>query len=254
MLEGRGTIQRYFDRLKTLSPCVPHEIQQVQVQGPESSSDGSLSGVMQKWREYQRQCLKYLYEAPPIAAEGKFCNRTFDNYACWPDGLPGTYVNVSCPSYLPWANTVLHGQVYRFCTSEGTWLLKENSTLPWRNLSECEASDQDAPEEQLLNLSIIYTIGYALSFSALVIATAILLGFRHLHCTRNYIHLNLFTSFILRAISVFIKDSVVKWMYSTATQEHQWEGLISFQVGADTVVVLRILESSRWCVCITLVP
>uniref|UniRef100_A0A8B9SU49 Glucagon like peptide 1 receptor n=1 Tax=Anas platyrhynchos TaxID=8839 RepID=A0A8B9SU49_ANAPL len=144
MLEGRGTIQRYFDRLKTLSPCVPHEIQQVQVQGPESSSDGSLSGVMQKWREYQRQCLKYLYEAPPIAAEGKFCNRTFDNYACWPDGLPGTYVNVSCPSYLPWANTVLHGQVYRFCTSEGTWLLKENSTLPWRNLSECEASDQGA--------------------------------------------------------------------------------------------------------------
>lgn len=37
---------------------------------------------------------------------------------------------------------VLHGQVYRFCTLEGTWLLKENSTLPWRNLSECEASDQ----------------------------------------------------------------------------------------------------------------
>uniref|UniRef100_A0A663EUM4 Glucagon like peptide 1 receptor n=1 Tax=Aquila chrysaetos chrysaetos TaxID=223781 RepID=A0A663EUM4_AQUCH len=100
------------------------------------SSDGSLSGVMQKWKEYQLQCLKYLYEAPPIVAEGKFCNRTFDNYACWPDGLPGTYVNVSCPWYLPWANTVLHGQVYRFCTPEGTWLLKENSTLPWRNLSE----------------------------------------------------------------------------------------------------------------------
>lgn len=37
---------------------------------------------------------------------------------------------------------VLHGQVYRFCTLEGTWLLKENSTLPWRNLSECEPSDQ----------------------------------------------------------------------------------------------------------------
>lgn len=31
-----------------------------------------------------------------------FCNRTFDMYACWPDGSPGTTVNVSCPFYLPW--------------------------------------------------------------------------------------------------------------------------------------------------------
>lgn len=36
---------------------------------------------------------------------GLFCNRTFDDYACWPDGLPGSFVNVSCPWYLPWANS-----------------------------------------------------------------------------------------------------------------------------------------------------
>lgn len=35
---------------------------------------------------------------------GLFCNRTFDEYACWPDGLPGSFVNVSCPWYLPWAS------------------------------------------------------------------------------------------------------------------------------------------------------
>lgn len=37
-------------------------------------------------------------------AAGLFCNRTFDDYACWPDGAPGSFVNVSCPWYLPWAN------------------------------------------------------------------------------------------------------------------------------------------------------
>ncbi|KAJ7409691.1 Glucagon-like peptide 1 receptor [Willisornis vidua] len=168
--------------------------------------------------------------------------------------VPSDPFATACPSKPLWGpenelqsvghrqGEVPHGQVYRFCTLEGTWLLKENSTVPWRNLSECESSDQDAPEEQLLNLSIIYTIGYALSFSALVIATAILLGFRHLHCTRNYIHLNLFTSFILRAISVFIKDSVVKWMYSTATQEHQWEGLIAFQESLSCRLVFVMMQ------------
>jgi hypothetical protein len=36
---------------------------------------------------------------------GLFCNRTFDDYACWPDGSPGSFVNVSCPWYLPWASS-----------------------------------------------------------------------------------------------------------------------------------------------------
>lgn len=39
-----------------------------------------------------------------ILFPGLVCEREFDKYACWPDGLPNTTVSVSCPWYLPWYN------------------------------------------------------------------------------------------------------------------------------------------------------
>ncbi|MEE6477262.1 hypothetical protein FKM82_011436 [Ascaphus truei] len=174
-----------------------------------------------------------------------FCNGTFDDFACWPDGVPGTYVNVTCPWYLPWANTVAEGSAFRFCTPEGTWLLKENSTDQWKNLSECESPIKEQPEGTLSSISIVYTIGHSLSLSALIIATIILVRFRHLHCTRNYIHLNLFTSFILRAVSVFIKDSAIKWMYSKETFHTQRDGVPTFQ---EPVSCRLVLVMMHYCV------
>ncbi|ELW69819.1 Vasoactive intestinal polypeptide receptor 2 [Tupaia chinensis] len=55
----------------------------------------------------------------------------------------------------------------------------------------------------------IYTLGYSLSLTSLVTGSMILCLFRKLRCTRNYIHLNLFLSFILRAVAVLVKDSIL---------------------------------------------
>uniref|UniRef100_A0A3Q3E3C4 Glucagon receptor b n=1 Tax=Labrus bergylta TaxID=56723 RepID=A0A3Q3E3C4_9LABR len=133
-------------------------------------------------KSYKNQCLDNINTTPP--ATGLVCNRTFDLYACWPDGLPGTTVNVSCPWFLPW---------YR----KGLFLCLFLLVL------------QQQYGRILSQLRIMYTVGYSLSLGALLLALAILISFRKLHCMRNNIHMNLFASFILRAVSILVKDALL---------------------------------------------
>lgn len=164
----------------------------------ESPAD-TLDRLKESWKLYMEECERNNTRDPP--STGLVCNRTFDNYACWPDGVPNTTVSVSCPWYLPWHNKVQHGLVYQECDANGQWLTMKNT-------SEC---DSDDPSLQYYGqIWIMYTVGYSLSLVALILALGILIFFRKLHCMRNNIHMNLFASFILRALSILIKDALLE--------------------------------------------
>ncbi|XP_040386290.1 glucagon-like peptide 2 receptor [Cygnus olor] len=167
------------------------------------------------WNKYKQECLKMLQESTVDA--GIHCNGTFDQFVCWPYSPPGN-VSVPCPSYLPWLENGSAGNVYRVCLDEGIWQTKENSTDIWRDSSECSEENhfrKKVKEHKLLTtLQLLYTIGYYFSLISLVLALLTLSLLRKLHCTRNYIHMNLFVSFILRATAVLIKDTVFYNIYS----------------------------------------
>ncbi|NXS08865.1 GLP2R protein, partial [Neodrepanis coruscans] len=174
-----------------------------------------LEKTTTEWNKYKQECLKMLQES--TVDTGIHCNGTFDQFVCWPYSPPGN-VSVPCPSYLPWLENGSVGHVYRVCLDEGIWQTKENSTDIWRDSSECSEKNhfkKKVKEHKLLTaLQLLYTIGYYFSLISLVLALLILSLFRKLHCTRNYIHMNLFASFILRATAVLIKDTVYYNIYS----------------------------------------
>ncbi|XP_066472342.1 glucagon-like peptide 2 receptor isoform X1 [Tiliqua scincoides] len=168
-----------------------------------------------QWRNYKEKCLESL--RVPTISTGIYCNRTFDQFVCWPDSPPGK-VSVPCPPYLPWLQNGSAGNVYRVCLDQGIWQKEENSTNVWHDRSECYENrhlQSDAGKHTLfIILLYLYTVGYSFSLVSLVLALSILLLLRKLHCTRNYIHMNLFASFILRATGVLIKDSITHNSYS----------------------------------------
>uniref|UniRef100_A0A8C5HQD8 Glucagon receptor b n=1 Tax=Gouania willdenowi TaxID=441366 RepID=A0A8C5HQD8_GOUWI len=200
------------------------------------SSANSLDLVKEKWSSYRSQCLGYLNSTPP--ATGLVCNRTFDFYVCWPDGLPGTTVNVSCPWFLPWHHKVQQGLVYRVCDEEGKWAKK--------NTSECEDDPGEQHYGQILSqLRIMYTVGYSLSLGALLLALGILVTFRKLHCMRNNIHMNLFASFILRAVSILVKDSLLTVTLDSRSNSNGDAGFF-YKLRAMVMMQYSVMANNYW--------
>ncbi|XP_067571955.1 glucagon receptor isoform X1 [Pseudorca crassidens] len=183
---------------------------------PQAPSAQVMDFLFEKWKLYGDQCLYNLSLLPPPTE--LVCNRTFDKYSCWPDTPPNTTANISCPWYLPWHHKVQHRLVFKRCGPDGQWVRGPRGQ-PWRNASQCQMDDKELEVQKEVakmysSFQVMYTVGYSLSLGALLLALAILLGLSKLHCTRNYIHVNLFASFVLKASSVLVIDTLLKTRYS----------------------------------------
>ncbi|XP_054992231.1 vasoactive intestinal polypeptide receptor 1 isoform X1 [Sorex araneus] len=174
--------------------------------------------------EQHQQCL----EEAKLENETEGCGKMWDNLTCWPATPRSQVVVLPCPPIFKIFSSIEGRNVSRTCTDKG-WADLEPGPYP----EACGLEDRDLDEHQTVFYSSVktgYTVGYSLSLAALVIAMTILTLFRKLHCTRNYIHMHLFISFILRAVAVFIKDFA---LFDSGQTDH-CEG----SVGCKAAVVL----------------
>ncbi|NXW79782.1 GLR protein, partial [Hirundo rustica] len=182
-------------------------------QGPSAQI---TDNVVERWKEYSEECQRNMSRLP--APTELVCNRTFDKFSCWPDTMPNSTASVPCPWFLPWYQKVKHKHVFKTCGPDGQWVTGPRGQS-LRDATQCAQDDEDLKAQEKFaktygSFKVMYTVGYSVSLCALLLALALLLGFSKLHCMRNYIHMNLFASFILKGVSVLVIDALLKTHYS----------------------------------------
>uniref|UniRef100_A0AAQ5YXI6 Adenylate cyclase activating polypeptide 1a (pituitary) receptor type I n=1 Tax=Amphiprion ocellaris TaxID=80972 RepID=A0AAQ5YXI6_AMPOC len=163
-------------------------------------------------REHEK-CMERIAMHNPDGTEFA-CEWMWDNLTCWQAARIGEVVVVNCPELFHdfMGPEDEMGKISRNCTEDG-W----SEPFP-HYVDVCFFYDNTTkPDMYYASVKALYTVGYSTSLVSLTTAMVILCRFRKLHCTRNFIHMNLFVSFILRAISVFIKDGV---LYAQEDSDH----------------------------------
>ncbi|XP_052028506.1 growth hormone-releasing hormone receptor [Apodemus sylvaticus] len=132
------------------------------------------------------------------------CPGTWDGLLCWPPTGSGQWVSLPCPEFFSHFGSDT-GAVKRDCTITG-W----SDPFPPYPVA-CPVPLELLTEEKsyFSTVKIIYTTGHSISIVALCVAITILVALRRLHCPRNYIHTQLFATFILKASAVFLKDAAI---------------------------------------------
>ncbi|XP_062408954.1 vasoactive intestinal polypeptide receptor 2-like [Sardina pilchardus] len=159
---------------------------------------------LQREEESCRTVLKEERTPDYTATGGPGCKGFWDGIVCWGQSEAGQMITVPCPALLK-SLFDRHGFISRNCTVEG-W----SEVFP--NISSvcgAEARQDKVCLVFYMIVRILYTLGHSLSLVALTTGSAILCLFRRLRCTRNFIHVNLFFSFMLRAAVVLLKDHVL---------------------------------------------
>uniref|UniRef100_A0A8C2ZDA6 Growth hormone-releasing hormone receptor n=1 Tax=Cyclopterus lumpus TaxID=8103 RepID=A0A8C2ZDA6_CYCLU len=131
----------------------------------------------------ERHCLQYIAEHGNRSTEG--CRPFWDAVTCWPHAAVGESVQRACPAVFSlFKNNT--GSVSRNCT-RGGW------SRPFPSYHVACSVDDDIPEVR--NIFDLYS---SRRLAAL-----------RLRCARNFIHIQLFVTFILKAVAVFIKDATL---------------------------------------------
>ncbi|XP_053266428.1 growth hormone-releasing hormone receptor [Podarcis raffonei] len=157
--------------------------------------------ALTEWKKNESECLK---EIRQHMNETAGCKRIWDQLLCWPDTNAGQTLTFTCPGIL--LHFTKHpGSVKRSCTAQG-W----SEPFPPYSTA-CPVEDEVTLYEHayLTTVKTIYTVGYSISTTSLAMAIMVLIAFRRLRCPRNYIHVHLFFTFILKTIAVFVKDEVL---------------------------------------------
>ncbi|XP_071777114.1 parathyroid hormone 3 receptor [Centroberyx gerrardi] len=185
------------------------------------------------------KCERSIQAQMALIKEGD-CIPEWDGIICWPRSRAGQLVSVLCPEYIYDFNH--RGRAYRQCDASGNWEQVPSINRTWANYTECTTyltSNHRSQEEKVFErLHLMYTVGYSISLVSLLVAVSILCYFKRLHCTRNYIHIHLFTSFMCRAVSIFVKDAVLYSISDDNKAEPELIGQRPHMAGCKVAVTL----------------
>ncbi|KYO46922.1 vasoactive intestinal polypeptide receptor 2 isoform B [Alligator mississippiensis] len=193
---------------------------------------GPVNGIHPECRfqleihEEEIRCMEFLKN---VETDYKGCFGVWDNITCWHPAEIGETVTVPCPKVFRHYFSK-PGNVSKNCTSDG-W----SETFP-DFITACGYKDDDDEEDYKVSSEQHQLPADKLTDASVFCSQAGCktgLETQKLHCTRNYIHLNLFLSFILRAISVLVKDDI---LYSNSNTAHCPKDQISW-VGCKASLV-----------------